>query len=189
MIHLGSDPHKDLARLLRTKSVRFGKFTLASGKESDFFIDCKQAILDATGHLWAGQVMLEAVASNFPDAKAVAGVELGGCPLASAVSLLSAVSEIQDLPALYVRKAKKDHGTGALVEGKGSLPAGTPVVLLEDVFTTGGSSLRAIQTLKNEGFEVLGVVGLVNRNEGADEAFKAAGIEAIAIYTKEQFLE
>jgi orotate phosphoribosyltransferase len=175
-------PREGIIALLKAKSVKFGEFTLRSGKKSDFFIDCKQSILTGPGHVWAGQLMLETIALHFPEARAVAGVELGGCPLASAVSLMSAVAEgFHGLDALYVRKTKKDHGTGNLVEGKSDLKKGAKVILLEDVVTTGGSSLDAVKALQNEGFEVLGVVALVDRNEGAAEAFKAASVRFIRI--------
>jgi len=176
------NPRDGIIELLKARSVKFGNFTLASGKKSDFFVDCKQSILTGIGHVWAGQLMLEAVALHFKEARAVAGVELGGCPLASSVALLSAVApEIHSLDALYVRKTKKDHGTGNLVEGKGDMESGTPVVLLEDVATTGGSSMRAIKALQDEGFRVLGVITLLDRNEGASDAFREADIPFVAI--------
>lgn len=174
-----------LIELLIERSVKTGKFILASGKESDFFIDCKQAVLSAEGHDAAGQVLLEMTAHAFPDVEAVAGVELGGCPLASAVSLLSLRSDFRNLPALYVRKAVKNHGTAAKVEGLASIGPEAKVVLLEDVTTTGGSSLRAVEALRAAGLEVLGVVTLVNRKEGADEAFDEAGLPFFSVLTRE----
>jgi orotate phosphoribosyltransferase len=174
-----------LIELLMERSVKTGKFTLASGKESDFFIDCKQAVLSAEGHDAAGQILLEVTAHGFPNVEAVAGVELGGCPLASAVSLLSLKSDFRNLPALYVRKATKDHGTKGRVEGTASTHPAAKVVLLEDVVTTGGSSLRAVEALRDSGFEVLGVVALVNRNEGADEAFDEAALPFFSVLTRD----
>lgn len=177
-----------LIKLLISKSVKTGDFTLASGKKSDFFIDCKQAVLSAEGHDAAGQVLLEIVAREFLDVEAVAGVELGACPLASAVSLLSLKSDFRNLPALYVRKTVKDHGTAAKVEGLASVSPGAKVVLLEDVTTTGGSSLRAVEALRSVGLEVLGVVTLVNRKEGADVAFSMLGLPFFFALTRENLV-
>jgi len=174
-----------LIELLIRNSVRTGEFTLASGRKSDFFIDCKQAVLSAEGHDAAGQVLLEVTVHAFPDVEAVAGVELGGCPLASAVSLLSLRSDFRNLAALYVRKAAKDHRTEGRVEGAASVRPGARVVLLEDVTTTGGSSLRAVEALRGAGYDVLGVVALVDRNEGAAEAFDEASLPFFSVLSRE----
>src|SRR5512147_608555 len=157
-----------LIELLRERSFERRRVILASGKESDFFIDCKQTILTAEGHALVGELMFDAL-GQLPQCEAVGGVELGGCPLASAVSLVS-FQQGRPLPALYVRKAQKDHGTGKLVEGDLSIRPGMPVVLLEDVITTGGSSLRAVSALTQAGVSVVGIVALVDRLEGGREA-------------------
>ncbi|HMJ11480.1 MAG TPA: phosphoribosyltransferase family protein, partial [Polyangiaceae bacterium] len=142
-----SDPAKRerLLELLRERSFERKRVRLASGKESDFFIDCKQTVLTAEGHALSGNLLFDALA-ELPACDAVAGVELGGCPLASAVSLVSH-QRGRDLPALYVRKQQKDHGSAKLVENDKALFPGIRVVLLEDVITTGGSSLRAVEAL------------------------------------------
>ncbi len=114
---------------------------------------------------------------SLPRAVAVAGVELGGCPLASAVSLTTfRRGDAKD--ALYVRKAAKDHGSQRLVEGNTHLHPDAPVVVLEDVVTTGGSTLRAIETLSAAGCRVVGVIALVDRLEGGAEAIRATGVSA-----------
>lgn len=159
---------------------------LASGKESDFFIDCKQTILGAEGHVLAGELMFEALA-QLPACEAIGGVELGGCPLASAVSLIS-FQRGQPLPALYVRKAQKDHGTTKLVEGDKSIRPGMPVVLLEDVITTGGSSLRAVKALQQVGVVVVGIVALIDRLEGGREAIEAQGLPLLSLATRRDFM-
>jgi orotate phosphoribosyltransferase len=176
-----------LVELLKTRSVKTGDFTLASGKKSDLFIDCKQTILTAEGHALTGALMFEAL-EQLPRCEAVGGVELGGCPLASAVSLVS-FQQGRPLPALYVRKAQKDHGTGKLVEGDLSIRAGMPVVLLEDVITTGGSSLRAVSALTQAGVSVVGIVALVDRLEGGREAIEAAGLPLVTLATRRDFVE
>jgi orotate phosphoribosyltransferase len=175
----------ELLSLLRRLSVRHGLVTLASGKQSDFFVDCKQTVLTARGHQLAGELMLDAL-RQLPPCDAVAGVALGGCPLASAVSLTSQLRG-RPLPALYVRKEAKDHGTKRLVEGP--LHAGNKVALLEDVITTGGSTLAAVEVLRAAGAEVAGVVVLVDRLEGGVEALQRAGLEVVAIFTRHDFDE
>lgn len=175
-----------LIALLRERSFERRRVVLASGRESDFFIDCKQAVLLAEGHALAGDVLFGALA-ELPPCEAVAGVELGGCPLASAVSLVSQ-QRGRPLPALYVRKQAKDHGSRRLVEGSGALAPGGRVVLLEDVITTGGSSLRAVEALRAEGLAVVGVAALVDRLEGGAEAIRAAGLPLWTLSTRLDYL-
>ncbi|MEJ7734147.1 MAG: orotate phosphoribosyltransferase [Polyangiaceae bacterium] len=175
-----------LVALLRERSFERKRVTLASGRESDFFIDCKQSVLTAEGHLLCGELMLDALAL-LPTCRAVAGVELGGCPLASAVSLISA-QRGRPLPALYVRKDVKDHGSKKLVEGDRALEPGIPVVMLEDVITTGGSTLKAVEKLRQVGAVVVGVVALVDRLEGGAEAIRGAGLALTSICTRRDFI-
>jgi orotate phosphoribosyltransferase len=177
---------EQLVNLLRERSFERKKVILASGRESDFFIDCKQSVLTAEGHALAGDLMFEALAA-LPACEAVAGVELGGCPLASAVSLTSYLRG-RPLPALYVRKEVKDHGSRRLVEGDKALVRGMPVVILEDVITTGGSTLKAVEKLRAAGAEVVGVVALVDRLEGGAEAIQKAGLPVVSICTRRDFL-
>jgi orotate phosphoribosyltransferase len=175
-----------LLELLRTRSYERKRVVLASGRESDFFIDCKQVVLSAEGHALAGALMLEALA-GLPAHVAVAGVELGGCPLASAVALLS-FQRGAPLDAVYVRKATKDHGSGRLLEGNTRLPAGAGIALLEDVVTTGGSTIRAAASLREAGYVVVGVVALVDRLEGGREAIEGEGIALKALFTRDDFV-
>src|SRR5262249_679669 len=135
-----------LLERLRRDAYRAGTFTLVSGKTSDFFIDCKRVCLTAEGHALVGEGLFEQLsaleaAGRVGPIDGVAGVALGGCPLASAVSLWSQLRS-HPLDALYVRKEAKDHGTRALIEG--ALRPGARVALLEDVLTTGGSSRAAV---------------------------------------------
>ncbi len=173
-------------RLLRERSFERKRVVLASGRESDFFIDCKQAVLTAEGHALVGDLMFEAL-SAFEPCEAVAGVELGGCPLASAVSLTSFVRGAP-LSALYVRKEAKDHGSKRLVEGDKALRSGMPVVILEDVITTGTSTLKAIQKLRDAGARVVGVVALVDRLEGGADTIRKAGFPTVSICTRRDFM-
>lgn len=175
-----------LLSLLRERSFARKRVVLASGKESDFFIDCKQTALTAEGHALVGELMLQAL-SSLPECGAVAGVALGGCPLASAVSLISHQTG-RGLPALYVRKEQKDHGSAKLVEGDRALTEGLRVVLLEDVITTGGSSLKAVDALASVGASVVGIVALVDRLEGGREAIEARGLPLVALFTRNDFM-
>jgi orotate phosphoribosyltransferase len=176
-----------LIELLRERSFERRRVVLASGKESDFFIDCKQTILTAEGHGLVASLMLDTIQERFASCEAVAGVELGGCPLASAVSLLS-FQRGNPLPALYVRKDAKDHGTKKLVEGDKSLKDGLQVVVLEDVVTTGGSTLKAVDKLKSVGANVIGVIAIVDRLEGGADTLAAAGMPFVAITTRRDFI-
>lgn len=179
-----AEARPELLELLRRLSYREGRVVLASGKESDFFIDCKQTILTARGHQLAAELILDGI-RHLPDLHAVAGVALGGCPLASAVSLTSAFRG-RPLDALYVRKEAKDHGSRRRIEGQ--IQPGMRVVLLEDVITTGGSTLHAIETLRAEGVLVVAVAVLVDRLEGGVEAVRAAGVEVVTLYTRHDFI-
>jgi orotate phosphoribosyltransferase len=181
---VNADDRSRLLDMLHRHSFRRTRVVLASGKESDFFIDCKQTVLLAEGHVLAGRVMFDAL-DEFPECTAVAGVELGGCPLASAVSLTSHLYG-RPLDAIYVRKAAKDHGSKRLIEGE--VPAEAEVVILEDVVTTGGSTLRAVEHLKLAGLRVAGVVALVDRLEGGRQAIEDAGLKLSAIYTRNDFI-
>jgi orotate phosphoribosyltransferase len=175
-----------LLELLRERSFERKRVVLASGRESDFFIDCKQAVLTAEGHVLAGEAMLDALAA-FGACVAVAGVELGGCPLASAVAITSH-GRGAPLDAVYVRKDAKDHGSRRLLEGSSRLPPGGRVALLEDVVTTGGSTLRAAAKLRDAGLEVAGVVALVDRLEGGREAIEAEGVRLVSLFTRDDFI-
>lgn len=175
-----------LIELLRERSFQRKRVTLASGRESDFFIDCKQTALTAEGHALIGELMFDALA-ELGGCEAVAGVELGGCPLASAVSLVS-FQRGTPLPALYVRKARKDHGTAKQIEGDKALRPGLRVALLEDVVTTGGSSLRAVEELRVAGAHVVGIIALVDRLEGGAEAITAAQVPLVSLATRRDFM-
>lgn len=176
--------HARLLELLKERSFARKKVVLASGRESDFFIDCKQTVLTAEGHALAGELMLEAAGSEL---EAIAGVELGGCPLASAASLVS-FQKGTPRDAVYVRKDAKDHGSKRLLEGDTRLAPGATIVILEDVTTTGGSTLKAVAKLRDAGYVVKRVVTLVDRLEGGREAIEAAGLELRAIYTRRDFI-
>ena len=182
-----------LLELLRARAFARKKVVLASGRESDFFIDCKQCVLLAEGHALIGELMLEAALALPTCPVAVAGVELGGCSLASAVALVSFLRGVKTergigLDAIYVRKQAKDHGSQRQLEGDVGLQPNDPVVVVEDVVTTGGSTLRAIERLRERGLTVAGVVAIVDRLEGGAENVRAAGVHLTSLYTRSDFI-
>ena len=177
-----------LFSLLVERGFRRGRFVLSSGRHSDFFIDCKPVVLTAEGHALVGAALLQKIKDELSiDVDAVAGVELGGFPLASAVAAAS-WTKGKPLDAVYVRKAVKDHGTRKLIEGAGHLPTHANLVLFEDTITTGGSALRALQPLLEAGYSVSAVIALVDRLEGGAKAIRNAGIDFHALYTRHDFM-
>ncbi len=187
------DARERLLELLRTRCFARKKVVLASGRESDFFIDCKQAVLTAEGHALIGELMLDAALALPSHPIAVAGVELGGCSLASAVSVVSFQRGVRTergigLDAIYVRKQAKEHGSQRQLEGDVGLQPNAPVVVVEDVVTTGGSTLRAIERLRERGLAVAGVIAIVDRLEGGAENVRAAGVHLTSLFTRLDFI-
>ena len=176
-----------LLDLLRERGFRRGQFVLSSGKSSDFFIDCKPAVLLAEGHALVGRALLERIRDEIGSVSAVAGVELGGCPLASAVACASWADD-EPIDAVYIRKSSKAHGTGKLLEGAERLAPNAKLVIVEDTVTTGGSTLRAVQAVRDAGFEVAGVIAVVDRLEGGAEAIREAGVAFSTLYDRTDFM-
>jgi orotate phosphoribosyltransferase len=166
-----------LLPLLAGKAYRHGQFTLASGRSSDHYVNCKPVSLSGMGLALLGSLLLEQVET---DASAVAGLTLGADPLVSAVALQAALAG-RELDALIVRKEAKGHGTGAWLEGP-LPPGGSVITVLEDVVTTGGSSLKAVTQLREAGYRVNRVVTIVDRQEGGLEAMTAAGLELRSLF-------
>ena len=160
-----------LLALLTELSYEQREVTLASGAKSNFYIDCKQTVLTAEGHFLVASLFGRLLADKAPDVEAVGGVTMGADPLASAVSTLSFVAG-RPLPAFYVRKEPKGHGTGQWIEGTKSLRPGMRVAILEDVVTTGGSALKAIARAREHGLVVAVILGLVDREEGGRDALE-----------------
>jgi len=159
--------------------------TLSSGIESNFYIDCKRTVLTAKGHALAGEVLHDAL-SKFAECEAVAGVAIGGCPLASAVSMVS-LQRGNPLPALYVREVAKNHGSRNEIEGYSNVRPYMCVVILDDVVTTGRSILRSASVLRDNGLFISGAACLVDRLDGGREALRAEGIDLWAMSTIEDY--
>lgn len=178
----GEALREELLHLLREKSYRERPVTLVSGKKSNFYVDGKQTSLHPRGAYLIGRLFCERLAA-FGPVDAVGGPTLGADPLATATSLVSGLSG-DGLPAFIVRKEPKGHGTQSWIEGRENLADGARVVILEDVVTTGGSSLKAVARVESEGYRVLGVLALVDREEGGRETLEARGYRFEALFTK-----
>lgn len=159
-------------------AYREGDFLLTSGQKSSYYINGKQVTLHPWGCLAVGRVLLPLLPAG---TAAVAGLTLGADPIVTAVSVVAAYGG-QSLPALIIRKEAKGHGTRAYIEGL-ALPEGSPVTVLEDVVTTGQSALKAAERLKAAGYQVNGVISLVDRQQGGAELYQQAGLPFQAIFT------
>ncbi|MBN2572976.1 MAG: orotate phosphoribosyltransferase [Deltaproteobacteria bacterium] len=160
-----------LLDLLKQLAYEEREVVLASGRKSNFYIDCKQAVLSAEGHFLVGWLFGHIIGERAPEVEAVGGLTMGADPLASAVATVSYLGH-RPLPAFYVRKEPKGHGTGQWLEGGKLLRPGMPVAILEDVVTTGGSAKKAVARAREFGLRVSLIVGLVDREEGGREALE-----------------
>lgn len=169
--------------ILKEKSYEKRKVVLSSGRESDFYIDCRQATLHAEGALLTGRLFCAMLESG-ERPEAVGGITLGADPIVTAVSLTS-VLRGWPIPAFIIRKEPKKHGTAQWIEGTKNLKEGMRVAILEDVVTTGASTLKAIERAKLCGLVVTRVLCLVDRNEGGADAVAAAGYRIEPMFLKE----
>jgi orotate phosphoribosyltransferase len=160
-----------LLELLTELAYEKREVILASGKPSNFYIDCKQAVLTAEGHHLVGTLICELLAQVAPEVRAVGGLTMGADPIASATATVS-FSLGRPVDAFYVRKEPKGHGTQKWLEGDKRVQPGTPVAIVEDVCTTGGSALKAIERARLHGLDVRRVISLVDREEGGREAIE-----------------
>jgi len=168
---------EDLLTLLAQKAYRFGDFSLASGKKSSHYVNCKPVTLSGKGLLSISSLFLKQIDN---DDSGVAGLTLGADPLVSGVVMMAAQSSIH-LNGLIVRKEAKGHGTGAWLEGP-LPPKGSTITVLEDVVTTGGSSLKAVEKLRNEGYLVNRVLTIVDREEGGQDAMSKANLDLNSLF-------
>jgi orotate phosphoribosyltransferase len=171
-----------LLQLVRHKALKFGDFTLASGKKATFYLDCRQITLDAEGARLIGEGMLDLLSEDMPHL--VGGMAIGADPITAAILTLAGVRGLP-LRGVMVRKEAKQHGTGKLVEGP--FRAGESIVIVEDVVTTGGSSLLAIERCVEVGLKVKRVLAIIDRLEGGREAFATRGYELTTLFTIRDF--
>jgi orotate phosphoribosyltransferase len=183
-------PNASRARLIEIVTRRsYGtgvEIKLASGRVSNFYFNMKPTMLDPEGAYLIGALLTDAITPG--EADMIGGLEVGAIPLAAAVAAVSHAKG-RPLPAFFIRKQAKEHGTRSLVEGlpRGETLTGRRVIILEDVTTTGGSAMKAIEAIRADGAELVRVITVVDREEGAAEAFAAAGIPFSALLTLKDF--
>ncbi len=172
-----------LIALVRQKALRFGQFTLASGKKATYYLDGKQVTLDAEGSRLVAEGLLDLL-GEWPWPAAVGGMSIGADPITAAVVVMSAVRGTP-LRGFMVRKEPKGHGTNQYVEGP--VASGEEVVIVEDVVTTGGSSLAAIERCEAFGLRVVRVLAVIDRMEGGAAAIAARGYPLASLLTIRDF--
>jgi len=180
---LMGNARQHLLSLLAEKSFRLGDFKLSSGGTSDYYIDCRLTTLDATGALLTGQAVLEEIRNRGWHVDAIGGLTMGADPIVVATSVLSA-QQGKPIQGFLVRKAGKTHGTGQRIEGFRQKPA--RVVIVDDVCTTGASTIQAIEAAREFGFDIVGVLCLVERQEAGGRANvekAAAPAPFVALFT------
>ncbi len=176
-----------LAQIVKERSFQEGpEMKLASGKTSTFYFNMKPTMLDPEGARLIAELMLDELEGV--DVDLVGGLEMGAVPIASAIAAISHVRG-RPLAAFFVRKQAKEHGTQSLVEGlvRSDTMAGKRVAIVEDVTTTGGSALKAAAALRNDGAKIVRVLTIVDRQDGAAEAFADAGLKFVPILTLADF--
>lgn len=183
--HSYAEEKTELIQILREKSYQKKEVILASGKKSDFYIDVKQTLLNAKGIDLVSQLMLNQLEKYKGQISGVGGMTMGADPMVSVVSFRS-LSWETPMNAFYIRKEAKGHGTNEWVEGLKNFSKGERVFILEDVVTTGGSSLKAVERAQQAGLKVLGILTCVDRQEGGKEKIEATGLEFIALITKQE---
>ena len=173
-----------LKELIKEKALQFGDFTLASGKKATYYLDGKQVVLDSEGAMLIGEGILDLIYEGgvFPDA--VGGMAIGADPITAAVITIAGTQGVQ-LKGCMVRKESKDHGTQKFVEGP--VQPGHHIIVVEDVVTTGGSSLLAIERLEDAGLVVDEIIAVIDRMEGGKDSFISRGYKFRSLFTIEDF--
>ena len=171
---------ESLRRLLLERSVKQGSFVLASGQQSSYYIDCRLATMSAEGLALIGRMGWEAIGRMGWRPTAIGGLTMGADPVAYAIAAAS-FGSTAPVDAFSVRKEPKDHGTGRLIEG--NLSPGAAVVVVEDVITSGGSAMKALAAVEGAGGRVLGVLAVVDREEGGKTILETAGHRVVTLMT------
>lgn len=188
---MAATAREQLKDLLLEKSVRTGEFTLASGKTSDLYIDCRVTTMDPRGALLVGQVGWEAVGRYLDEkglaVEAIGGMTLGADPVSLAVGMAAAQAAPElGLQVFTVRKEPKGHGRGKRIEG--NFREGDTIIVVDDVITTGGSTLKAIEAIEAEGGKVAFALVLVDREEGGRQVIEERGIPVLPLFTRSSLL-
>ena len=187
-----TDPITNLYKILKEKSFFTGEFTLASGKKSNYYIDCRLTTLDPEGAWLIGAAIRKTVNDKCKEMgisiDSIGGLTLGADPIALSASMASYQAEDdKTLKPFVVRKAPKEHGKGKQIEG--GFKEGDSVVALDDVITTGGSTLKAIEAIENEGGKVEFVLVLVDRQEGGKEIIEESGYKVFSLFTRDELFK
>jgi len=173
----------DLKVLVMREAVKFGRFVLSSGKESDLYVDLRRVTLHPQGARLVGRLIFDRIKDR--DIDAVGGMSIGADPIATAVSL-EALERGRTIVAFLVRKTAKTHGMGNAVEGP--VRGGMRAVVVEDVITTGASTIAAIERVREAGMEVDLAVGVLDRNEGGRQAIEALGVTVVSLLTRDDLV-
>lgn len=181
------DMKNRLLKLLKERSLTKGDVVLASGRRSSFYIDCRQTTLHPEGAFLTGRILFEMIRTSGKGIEAVGGPTLGADPIVTAVAIES-FRMGSPLPAFIVRKEQKGHGLNRWIEGRGNIGDGATVAMVEDVVTTGGSVLKAIERVEEEGLKVGLVLSIVDREEGGGERIREAGYEFVSIFKRNDIL-
>ena len=186
-----SNTYDQLKEMLLEKSVRTGEFTLASGKTSDLYIDCRVTALDPVGARLIGQLgwetALEKIKSDGLNIAAIGGMTMGADPISLAVGMTSAMENPDEMIQVFnIRKEPKGHGRGKQIEG--NFKEGDEVIVVDDVITTGGSTIQAIEAIERAGGIVKFALILVDREEGGRAAIEAKGVEVVSMFSRSTLL-
>ncbi len=186
-----SETYDQLKEMLLEKSVRTGEFTLASGKTSDLYIDCRVTALDPVGAQLIGKLgwvtAREYIQSEGLTIDAIGGMTMGADPISLAVGMTSAMETPKEMIQVFnIRKEPKEHGRGKQIEG--NFKEGDEVIVVDDVITTGGSTIKAIEAIERAGGKVKFALILVDREEGGREAIETKGVPVVSLYSRSTLL-
>ena len=173
-----------LMDLVKNRALKFGDFTLASGKKAKYYLDGKQVTLDSRGARLIGEGMLELLTRFGTLPKAVGGIAIGADPITAAIITIAGINNVK-MSGVLIRKEPKGHGTNRFVEGP--VQPGDSIAIVEDVVTTGGSSLLAIDRAEEFGLKVIGVAAIIDRMEGGAAAFEARGLPFYSLLNIQDF--
>jgi len=180
------DDRKRLFEIVKNLSYEKREVILTSGRKSNFYFDGKQTTLHPEGAYLVGKLMYDIIKNSGIDVKAVGGPTIGADPIATAITIVSYLNG-NPIPAFIVRKQPKGHGKNLWIEGNKNLNRGDNVAIVEDVITTGGSILKAIEIVENEGYRVGMVLVLVDREEGGKEEIEKRGYRLFSLFRRSEF--
>ena len=184
-----NEDRQRLLSLLTELSFERRKVILASGRESDFYIDVRNTALHPEGNARCGRLLWQQLRASGPTFQAVAGPSIGADPLIAAIAYTSFLED-QPVPAMMVRKEAKGHGVGGLIAGDRHIPEGCDVAVVEDVLTTGGSALRCIENIRRCGYNPVRLIVVVDREDGGRQHVEnTANIPVETLFSRSDFLE